>query len=693
MRFLSRLLTLFMISGLYAGSSPLRSTITWNRDTATIRFTNLMSDLGTIADSTAAPGEVPFSITRGPFFFRLSDTVAILGWETAGLKTIVRNPDGTILGMTRDTPYRRYSADLTGLSPNTPYYYRLESSGAGWSYQSSCGTFRTRPAFNVRVEWKGILAVIRWDEPLADPAAPSGTPPFSIMTGPWLGELSDSVASIGWEVAALAGPGKVVTLADGFTAFNKSYRDKLELDSLCNFDFRKIRLNDLLPGTKYRYMLVSGSGGAMFVSDTFEFTTHPRALAVPEPFKFAVLGDTRGKTALTDRNLGNLMEWRPQLFMNNGDIISVANSGSYSGGSLDAKLAWMEILSITRAINPGANQIWTLGNWDINAGDGKLGLHEMVEDYAHHFRITLNAVGRSYPPYYYSTDGPDVHIVTLCTQVAGASDTSYNGWTENQMVAWLEEDLRNTKAQWKIVTFHDPDYLLTRTGRGSETVGSILSRHGVQLVLKASHHIYQVEARHSFDDRGIMRKNDSGFVEVTSGGGGHRALNPAETYGIYYREGGNCPVCMGDDVVRAYQIIHHVRVEAAPDEIRLYALDTGKTVFDAFRLPQFGQPELLPSANGEKVNPAGLRPQEEAVVIAPNPHNPAGRLSYRPDYPQNVRITLFDPLGRKVRDQLVNRKAGWHSENLNLAGQASGMYIVKVRVNGRQIMKQLTLLK
>src|SRR5438874_1307969 len=58
---------------------------------------------------------------------------------------------------------------------------------------------------NVGVTWEGNLATIQWQEELADPKAGPGEAAFSLLTGPYLGWLSTTEATIGWEVIAEKG--------------------------------------------------------------------------------------------------------------------------------------------------------------------------------------------------------------------------------------------------------------------------------------------------------------------------------------------------------------------------------------------------------------------------------------------------------------------------------------------------------
>ena len=50
------------------------------------------------------------------------------------------------------------------------------------------------------VAWNDDLATITWTEPLSDPKAKPNETPFSLLSGPSLGWLTDTEAVIRWEV-------------------------------------------------------------------------------------------------------------------------------------------------------------------------------------------------------------------------------------------------------------------------------------------------------------------------------------------------------------------------------------------------------------------------------------------------------------------------------------------------------------
>jgi hypothetical protein len=66
----------------------------------------------------------------------------------------------------------------------------------------------------------------------------------------------------------------------------------------------------------------------------------------------------------------------------------------------------------------------------------------------------------------------------------------------------------------------------------------------------------------------------------------------------------------------------------------------------------------------------------------PNPFNPSTRISFTLEEPAEVVLTVFDISGRQImQENLGTKQAGLHSEEVNLEGLTSGMYIYEVELN------------
>ena len=78
----------------------------------------------------------------------------------------------------------------------------------------------------------------------------------------------------------------------------------------------------------------------------------------------------------------------------------------------------------------------------------------------------------------------------------------------------------------------------------------------------------------------------------------------------------------------------------------------------------------------------------------PNPFNPATTITYELAEPQQVTLTVYDAVGRTVR-QLVNsqQSAGNHTVRFSGQGLASGLYIYRLEAGGRTEIRKMMLVK
>jgi hypothetical protein len=78
----------------------------------------------------------------------------------------------------------------------------------------------------------------------------------------------------------------------------------------------------------------------------------------------------------------------------------------------------------------------------------------------------------------------------------------------------------------------------------------------------------------------------------------------------------------------------------------------------------------------------------------PNPFNPVTNIRYSVPERADVRLEIFDVLGRKVQT-LVDKKqaAGWHVVNWDASSLASGMYLYRLTAGDHVFIKKMTLIK
>jgi type IX secretion system substrate protein len=78
----------------------------------------------------------------------------------------------------------------------------------------------------------------------------------------------------------------------------------------------------------------------------------------------------------------------------------------------------------------------------------------------------------------------------------------------------------------------------------------------------------------------------------------------------------------------------------------------------------------------------------------PNPFNPETTIAYQLSDAGNVNISVYNIKGQKVAELMnSNHEAGDHSVVWQAAGQASGIYFVKMRTNGMDQIQKLILMK
>ena len=97
---------------------------------------------------------------------------------------------------------------------------------------------------------------------------------------------------------------------------------------------------------------------------------------------------------------------------------------------------------------------------------------------------------------YYSMDYGNIHLIMLDSQ---SSDMKAG----SDMIKWLEQDLKQSTLQWKIVVLHHPPYTkgshdsdkwkdsMGRMVAAREEVVPVLERYGVDLVLSGHSHVYE----------------------------------------------------------------------------------------------------------------------------------------------------------------------------------------------------------
>jgi len=247
----------------------------------------------------------------------------------------------------------------------------------------------------------------------------------------------------------------------------------------------KAKIEGLKPGTKYNYRIGSGEG---YVSGSFK--TEP---AVPGDFTFIHLSDSQSFNASGYRHFGRvvgaIVEEYPDLefFLETGDLIE----------TIDREDEWRGFFESVPQFRQYA-LVPVVGNHDQALGNE-------AASFRKHFTVPDNgAEGKTTPGTTYSFDYGNVHFVVLNTE-SNLADQK----------VWLDNDLRNNKQKWIIVSMHKGVY-----GQGGKSAffdawASTLDSYEVDLVLNGHDHVYVRTYPMRRD-----QKSAAGTVYLQTGGSG-----------------------------------------------------------------------------------------------------------------------------------------------------------------------------
>jgi|AntRauTorckE6833_2_1112554.scaffolds.fasta_scaffold00035_64 glycosidase len=118
----------------------------------------------------------------------------------------------------------------------------------------------------------------------------------------------------------------------------------------------------------------------------------------------------------------------------------------------------------------------------------------------------------------------------------------------------------------------------------------------------------------------------------------------------------------------------------------------GPGVFEIFTTKEFDSPEddLVTSKEEGAGGPSSYKLGQNY----PNPFNPTTTISYEIAEAGMVELEVFDMLGRKVAEVVNQRQSsGNYTVNFDASNLSSGLYIYRLRANGKVMTKKMTLIK
>lgn len=308
-----------------------------------------------------------------------------------------------------------------------------------------------------------------------------------ITKSPYLCNATLTSMTISWETSDAGN--SVVEYAENskFVASGGVYDQRSE--DQANTKRHNIVLNSLTLSTIYHYRVSSGA-------DKSQDATFHTAVQRAEPFTLVAYGDTRTNANIHLSVVEKIIENKPDLIINSGDLVENG----------DVLSQWDIFFNTIKDLAKSVPYYPTLGNHEGNS-----------QNYYDFFNLPAGGGGKDNEEWY-SFDYGNAHFISL---------NSNNRYAADQQT-WLEKDLASAagKAPWIFVFFHNPPYSSSSHGSEFATMPKWIEafeKYGVDMVFNGHDHVYE-------------RSKSNGIWYVIAGGGGaplypvNQTPNPKQVY-------------------------------------------------------------------------------------------------------------------------------------------------------------------
>ena len=303
-------------------------------------------------------------------------------------------------------------------------------------------------------------------------------------------------------------------------------------------------LTGLSPGTAYYYRILMGADNVTPQPETdYRFRTDGSA-----PYSFLLLGDSGEGTAGQRAVALQMITEKPDFVIHVGDMAEP--SGTFEQLTANYFEYYFTLMQRACFFTVAGNH-----EYYTDAAAPYLALHSPPTE-----TVPEPDRGR-----YYSFDWANTHFVALDANLLDSGFASASA----RMLTWLENDLANTRALWRVVFFHQTPYATQHHVDDPIDIAArnlfvpILERYGVQVVFAGHEHNYQ---RTKPMRAGTPVSSGLGTVYITSGGGG-QGLQPL-------------PTVIPDFLAMAEVVFHYLRVEVDASQIVIHAIDENGKEFD-----------------------------------------------------------------------------------------------------------------
>jgi len=232
----------------------------------------------------------------------------------------------------------------------------------------------------------------------------------------------------------------------------------------------EVLVSGLTPSTRYYYRVLADG---IPVSRVFSFRTAHETL---HPFtRIATIGDSGNGSANQYAVASLLGTLAPEMVLIAGDVI-------YPGGGaahMDPKY-FVPYASLL----PGIPFYLALGNHDYQTDCG--------EPYLDNFCLPTSSAGGER---YYSVETAGVHVVSVDSGFCDPGGLVCSPpWVVLEQLLWLDQELAQSQARWKIVFFHHSPHSDATHGDNwiaRALLVPIFEEHGVDLVITGHDHCYE----------------------------------------------------------------------------------------------------------------------------------------------------------------------------------------------------------
>lgn len=365
-----------------------------------------------------------------------------------------------------------------------------------------------------------------------------------ITLGPYLLDMQPTSVTVCWENDSTS----AYSLHYGTDDLDKVWKDPT------GATFRCARLEDLAPGTTYRYRVAAG----LDKYPDGRFTTPP---AGEETLRFAVYGDTRTDHDRHRLAVGILMRLAPDFVVHTGDFVDDG----------DHQDEWHTFFDVVLALLAHIPMVPVIGNHDNRSGTF----------YDQYFPMATRPDGA--PRRYYTYDRAGVRFLILSTETEYHEGSDQHTW----LVEQLEKASADPAVKHKIAAFHRPAFNSGHHSEDSAEVAAVFpalfTQYGVELVLSGHAHNYE-------------RSSVDGVIYVTAGGGGAPNVWALEDQRMNPDDNPHSDAYLA--------IIHACLVETSPDCLTVTAHDTAGLVRDEVKIGKCQwEPEGTPVVEAEEPGP------------------------------------------------------------------------------------------